>query len=282
MNGIQPHPPSFLDTQKGSEKSATVSTRWTPTREQSPLDPAQRKTIKCNFYRLLPGPPCGPGVQVLPQREKKLDWANGLQRKEFSLPPPPKTFHPACKVRPGAAGSGMACRLSVAGVLGVRPPSRRPPIRKGGAFLDSSFGDERRIALRQADGDRETAHERRITPRQAAGHLPTKEVRPTAAGRKSSDESVCPLSSSHFRRCKTEERPRSTLRPLPALRLMAQTRDMIARAGKNQKAPSGKSSNLLFPDLTLAGPPAHRVYCNWEVFQTRNHISRYITFQRQS
>ena len=149
-------------------------------------------------------------------------------------------------------------------------------------FLDSSFGDERRIALRQADGDRETAHERRITPRQAAGHLPTKEVRSTAAGRKSSDESVCPLSSSPFRRCKTEERPRSTLRPLPALRLMAQTRDMIARAGKNQKAPSGKSSNLLFPDLTLAGPPAHRVYCNWEVFQTRNHISRYITFQRQS
>ena len=132
-------------------------------------------------------------------------------------------------------------------------------------FLDSSFGDERRITLRQA-----------------AGHLPTKEVRSTAAGRKSSDESVCPLSSSPFRRCKTEERPRSTLRPLPALRLMAQTRDMIARAGKNQKAPSGKSSNLLFPDLTLAGPPAHRVYCNWEVFQTRNHISRYITFQRQS
>ena len=265
MNGIQPHPPSFLDTQKGSEQSVTVSTRWTPTREQSPLDPAQRKTIKCNFYRLLPGPPCGPGVYALPQRQNGIDRANGLQRKSKTFPPPPKTFHPACKVRPGAAGSRMACRLSSAGVLGVRPPSRRPPIRKGGAFLDSSFGDERRI-----------------TPRQAAGHLPTKEVRSTAAGRKSSDESVCPLSSSPFRRCKTEERPRSTLRPLPALRLMAQTRDMIARAGKNQKAPSGKSSNLLFPDLTLAGPPAHRVYCNWEVFQTRNHISRYITFQRQS
>ena len=188
MNGIQPHPPSFLDTQKGSKKSATVSTRWTPTREQSPLDPAQRKTIKCNFYRFLPGPPCGPGVQVLPLREKRLDRANGLQEQSVTLPQAEKTFHPACKVRPGAAGSGMACRLSVAGVLGVRPPSRRPPIRKGGAFLDSSFGDERRIALRQADGDRETAHERRITPRQAAGHLPTKEEYLPASCRTSSNE----------------------------------------------------------------------------------------------
>ena len=109
-------------------------------------------------HRLLPGPPCGPGVYALPQREKRLDRANGLQRKGTALPPPPKTFHPACKVRPGAAGSEMARRLSVAGVLGVRPPSRRPPVRKGGAFLGSSFGDERRITLRQA-----------------AGHLPTKE-----------------------------------------------------------------------------------------------------------
>ena len=51
MNGIRPFPPSFLDTQKGSEKGATVSTRWTPTRELSPLDPALRNT-----YRMLPLP----------------------------------------------------------------------------------------------------------------------------------------------------------------------------------------------------------------------------------
>ena len=186
FSGIQPLSPSFLDTQKGSEKSATVevglftascrgalllsslkevskkgatvSTRWTPTREQGPLDPAQRETIKCNFYQLLPGPPCGPGVQVFPLRQKKLDRANGLQRKEFSLPPPPKTFHPACKVRPGAAGGEMAGLLSWAGVQRISSSGRRPPVRKGGAFLGSSFGDERRIALRQA-----------------AGHLPTKE-----------------------------------------------------------------------------------------------------------
>ena len=145
FSSIPPQALLLSSPKEVSKKGATVSTRWTPTREQSPLDPAQRETIKCNFYRLLPGPPCGPGVQVLPQREKKLDWANGLQRKEFSLPPPPKTFHPACKVRPGAGVGGMVCRLSVAGVLGVRPPSRRPPVRKGGAFLGSSFGDERRM-----------------------------------------------------------------------------------------------------------------------------------------
>ena len=34
-----------------SKKGATVSTRWTPTRELSPLDPAQRNT-----YRVLPPP----------------------------------------------------------------------------------------------------------------------------------------------------------------------------------------------------------------------------------
>ena len=34
-----------------SKKGATVSTRWTPTREQSPLDPAQQNT-----YRVLPPP----------------------------------------------------------------------------------------------------------------------------------------------------------------------------------------------------------------------------------
>ena len=34
-----------------SKKGATVSTRWTPTREQSPLDPALRNT-----YRVLPLP----------------------------------------------------------------------------------------------------------------------------------------------------------------------------------------------------------------------------------
>ena len=155
-----------------SKKGATVSTRWTPTREQSPLDPAQRKTIKCRFHRLLPGPPCGPGVQVLPRRQECNIRLTNLQRKSTALPPPPKTFHPACKVRPGAGVNGTACRLSVAGVLGVRPPSRRPPVRKGGAFLGSSFGDERRITLRQAAGHLPTKEE---YPRQAAGNLSTKE-----------------------------------------------------------------------------------------------------------
>ena len=93
MNGIQPVPPSFLDTQKGSEKSATVeaglftacrrrvlllsslkevskkgatvSTRWTPTRG-NPWTPHSGTLTGCYPYRLLPGPPCGPGVQVLP------------------------------------------------------------------------------------------------------------------------------------------------------------------------------------------------------------------------
>ena len=108
---------------------------------------------------LLPGPPCGPGVQVLPRRQECNIRLTNLQRKSTALPPPPKTFHPACKVRPGAAGRGMARRLSVAGVLGVRPPSRRPPIRKGGAFLGSSFGDERRIAHRQTAGNLPTKEE---------------------------------------------------------------------------------------------------------------------------
>ena len=52
----------------------------------SPLDPALRETIKCNFYWLLPGPPCGPGVQVLPQRQKVFDRVNGLQRDSVTLP----------------------------------------------------------------------------------------------------------------------------------------------------------------------------------------------------
>ena len=64
--GVPPWALLLSSPKEVSKKGATVSTRWTPTREQSPLDPAQRETIKCNFYRLLPGPPCGPGVQVLP------------------------------------------------------------------------------------------------------------------------------------------------------------------------------------------------------------------------
>ena len=135
-----------------------AQTRDMIARAGKPPGPRTAGNLLMSPQHLLPGPPCGPGVQVLPLREKKLDRANGLQRKSKTLPPPPKTFHPACKVRPGAAGSGMACRLSSAGVLGGRPPSRRPPVRKGGAFLGSSFGDERRI-----------------TPRQAAGNLSTKE-----------------------------------------------------------------------------------------------------------
>ena len=99
--------------------------------------------------RFLPGPPCGPGVQVLPQREKRLDRANGLQRKSKALPQAPKTFHPACKVRPGAAGGEMAGLLSWAGVQRISSSGRRPPVRKGGAFLGSSFGDERRITRKK-------------------------------------------------------------------------------------------------------------------------------------
>ena len=185
MNGIWPYPPSFLENQKESDKSATVEagtfygilpwglTSFVTERSKQerchrfdavdadqgkPLDPAQRETIKCNFYRLLPGPPCGPGVQVFPQRKNGIDRANGLQRESVTLPQAAATFHPACKVRPGADGGEMACRLSMAGVQRGRPSGRRPPVRKGGAFLGSSFGDERRIALRQT-----------------AGHLPPKE-----------------------------------------------------------------------------------------------------------
>ena len=141
-----------------SKKGATVSTRWTPTRELSPLDPARRKTCSCHPCRLLPGPPCGPGVQVFPQRQECNIRLTNQQRKSTALPPPPKTFHPACKVRPGAAGGEMADRVSWAGVQRISSSGRRPPVRKGGAFLGSSFGDERRI-----------------TSRQAAGHLPAKE-----------------------------------------------------------------------------------------------------------
>ena len=118
-----------------------------------PPGPRTAGSLLISPNRLLPGPPCGPGVQVLPRRQECNIRLTNLQRKSTALPPPPKTFHPACKVRPGAAGSGMACRLSVAGVLGVRPPSRRPPVRKGGTFLGSSFGDERRITIRLAAGN---------------------------------------------------------------------------------------------------------------------------------
>ena len=186
FSGIQPLSSSFLDTQKGSEKSATVevglfpascrgalllsslkevskkgatvSTRWTPTRELSPLDPARRKTCSCHPAGFSPAHPAGRGCRSYRSGKNEVYRANGLQRENVTLPQAEKTFHPACKVRPGADGSEMACRLSTAGDLGVRPPSRRPPVRKGGAFLGSSFGDERRI-----------------TSRQTAGYLPTKE-----------------------------------------------------------------------------------------------------------
>ena len=99
---------SFLGDQKESDKSATVEagtfygilpwglTSFVTERSKQerchrfdavdadqgkPLDPAQRETIKCNFYRLLPGPPCGPGVYALPQREKRLDRANTCKEK---------------------------------------------------------------------------------------------------------------------------------------------------------------------------------------------------------
>ena len=122
-----------------------------------PPGPRTAGSLLISPNRLLPGPPCGPGVYALPLRQKELDRANTCKEKVQLYRSCCRTFHPACKVRPGADGSGMACRLSMAGVLGVRPPSRRPPVRKGGAFLGSSFGDERRI-----------------TSRQAAGHLPPK------------------------------------------------------------------------------------------------------------
>ena len=182
MNGIQPYPPSFLDTQKGSEKcffegrclpfygeppwalllsslkevskkGATVSTRWTPTREQSPLDPARHKTCSWRPTGFCPAHLAGRGCRSYRSGKNEVYRANGLQRENVTLPQAEKTFHPACKVRPGADGGEMACRLSMAGVLGVRPPSRRPPVRKGGAFLGSSFGDERRITSRQAAGN---------------------------------------------------------------------------------------------------------------------------------
>ena len=166
-----------------SKKGATVSTRWTPTRG-NPWTPHSGTLTGCYPHRLLPGPPCGPGVQVLPQREKKLDRANGLQRKEFSLPPPPKTFHPACKVRPGAAGGEMAELLSWAGVQRISSSGRRPPVRKGGAFLGSSFGDERRITSRLAAGTQSTTSPKKLScfffrkrkknpPRLAAGKIKT-------------------------------------------------------------------------------------------------------------
>ena len=48
-----------------------------------------------------------------------------------------RTFHPACKVRPGAAGGGMADRSSWAGVQRISSSGRRPPVRKGGDFFGS-------------------------------------------------------------------------------------------------------------------------------------------------
>ena len=118
----------------------------------SPWTPHCGTLTGCYPHRLLPGPPCGPGVQVLPQRENNGIRQKACKEKASVYRSCCRTFHPACKVRPGADGGGMADRLSSAGVQRGRPSGRRPPIRKGGAFLGSSFGDERRITSRLAAG----------------------------------------------------------------------------------------------------------------------------------
>ena len=65
-----------------------------------------------------------------------------------------RTFHPACKVRPGAAGGGMADRSSWAGVQRISSSGRRPPVRKGGRLFRFLFGRSKRNIHRRMSAEK--------------------------------------------------------------------------------------------------------------------------------
>ena len=90
-----------------------------------------------SHFRLLPALPCRPGETPDSNCGKGalsvcrlLAWYRSFTAAEDALPP-------ARRVGPGDAVESEARRLSLAGVLGVRPPSRRPPLRNGGDFFGS-------------------------------------------------------------------------------------------------------------------------------------------------
>ncbi len=155
MNGIRPLSMFLFERPKRNRKSRHRFDAVDADQGAEPPGPRTAEhlpgVISTGFY---PAHPAGRGCRSFRSGKRNLIGPTACKEKASVYRSCCRTFHPACKVRPGADGGGMACRLSVAGVLGVRPPSRRPPVRKGGAFLGSSFGDERRMTPRLPAGNK--------------------------------------------------------------------------------------------------------------------------------
>lgn len=170
--GVPPWALLLSSLKEVSKKGATVSTRWTPTRELSPLDPAQRETIKCNFYWLLPGPPCGPGVQVLPQREN-----NGIRqttcKEKVQFAAATRNVSPGLQGKAGSRRWWDGRAVIFGGGLGGKAPKSSSTRSKGWRL--SWFFFRRRKKNNLPANCRISSDERRITSRHTAGHLLTKE-----------------------------------------------------------------------------------------------------------
>ena len=149
MNGIQPlsmflfevsccvfygEPPQALllsSPKEVSKKGATVSTRWTPTRERGPLDPARRETCSYRPTGFYPAHPAGRGCRSYRSGKMKSYRANGLQRKGSSLPQLLPDVSPGLQGKAGSSRGWDGLPSIDGGGLGGKTPKSSSTRSKG-------------------------------------------------------------------------------------------------------------------------------------------------------
>ena len=96
-----------------------------------PPGPRTAGNLLMSPQHLLPGPPCGPGIYALPQRQKELDQVNSLQRKGFSLPQLLPDVSPGLQGKAGSRRERDGPPFIGGGGLGGKAPKSSSTRSKG-------------------------------------------------------------------------------------------------------------------------------------------------------
>ena len=161
-----------------SKKGATVSTRWTPTREQSPLDPAQREACSYRPTGFYPAHPAGRGYTPYRCGKRNLIGPTACKDK-VSFTAATKNVSPGLQ---GKAGSSR-WRDGLPSIDGGSPEGKTlwsSSTRSKGWRLSWFFFRRRKKNSPPADC-RTSSTERRITLRQTAGQSPAESKNQTNA-----------------------------------------------------------------------------------------------------
>ena len=134
-----------------------------------PPGPRTAGNLLMSPQHLLPGPPCGPGVQVLPRRQECNIRLTNLQRKGTALPQLLSNVSPGLQGKAGSRGERDGLPSIDGGGLGGKAPKSSSTRSKGWRL--SWFFFRRRKKNDLPASSRKSSDERRITIRLAAGNL---------------------------------------------------------------------------------------------------------------